>query len=164
MSWIAEAVHSAARELDSDYVSVLELTGDRRGLLVRGGFGFPEGVLGGVLPAGKENLPGYALHSAEPVLIEDFSTEARFGPSPVQRDPGVVSALGAPIGARSRQFGVIGAHSRSPNHFDSEDANFVQSRANVLGAASSALAARSSCATPRRAFVSWPTPRRRSCG
>jgi hypothetical protein len=43
---IEAAAEQAARELDGDYVSVLELTGDRRGMLVRGGYGFPEGVLG----------------------------------------------------------------------------------------------------------------------
>lgn len=132
---IDEAAKSAGRELGCDYVSVLELTGNGRGMLLRGGFGFPEGVLGGVIPAGREELPGYALNSAEPVLIEDFSTETRFSPSTVQRDLRVVSALAAPIGARGRQFGVIGAHSRSPRHFDSGDGSFLQSLANVLGAA-----------------------------
>ena len=48
---VAEAVAGAARELGTDFVSVLELTGDGRGLVVRAGHGFPEGVLGGVLPA-----------------------------------------------------------------------------------------------------------------
>jgi PAS domain S-box-containing protein len=132
---IEAAAEQAARELDGDYVSVLELTGDRRGMLVRGGYGFPEGVLGGVLPAGRDDLPGYALHSEGPVLIDDFATEKRFGPSPLQRDLDVVSALAASIGSRGRQFGVIAAHSQAPGHFDPEDANFLQSVANVLGAA-----------------------------
>jgi hypothetical protein len=43
---IEAAAEQAARALDGDYVSVLELTGDRRGMLVRDGYGFPEGVLG----------------------------------------------------------------------------------------------------------------------
>jgi PAS domain S-box-containing protein len=132
---IEAAAEQAARELDGDYVSVLELTGDRRGMLVRGGYGFPEGVLGGVLPAGRDDLPGYALHSEGPVLIDDFATEKRFSPSPLQRDLDVVSALAAPIGARGRQFGVIAAHSQASRHFYPEDANFLQSVANVLGAA-----------------------------
>jgi PAS domain S-box-containing protein len=132
---IEAAAERAARELDADYVSVLELTGDRRGMLVRGGYGFPDGVLGGVLPAGREDLPGFALNSEEPVLIDDFATEKRFGPSPLQRDLDVVSAVAAPIGARGRRLGAIAAHSRAPNHFDPEDADFLQSVANVLGAA-----------------------------
>jgi PAS domain S-box-containing protein len=132
---IDEAVERAASELGTDYVSVLERTGDGRGLLVRAGYGFPEGVLGGVLPVGERDLPGYALNSDGPVVIDDFGSEERFGPSPVQRDLGVVSAMAAPIGARGRHFGVIGVHSRSPHQFTADDAHFLQSIANVLGAA-----------------------------
>ncbi len=132
---IGEAVARVAGELGTDFVSLLELTGDRRGMLVRAGHGLPEGVLGGVLPASAQDLPGYALHSDRPIVIADFATETRFDPSPVQRDLGVVSALAAPIGARGRHFGVIGAHSRTPHTFSPEDANFLQSIANVLGAA-----------------------------
>jgi PAS domain S-box-containing protein len=132
---IEAAADGVARALDGDYVSILELTGDRRGMLVRGGYGFPDGVLGGVLPASREDLPGFALHSEGPLLIDDFATERRFGPSPLQRDLDVVSALAAPIGARGRRFGVIAAHSQAPRHFDPDDANFLQSVANVLAAA-----------------------------
>jgi PAS domain S-box-containing protein len=132
---IEAAAERAARELDGDYVSVLELTGDRRGMLVRAGYGFPAGVLGGVLPTDREDLPGFALRSEGPVLIDDFAREKRFGPSPLQRDLDVVSALAAPIGAGGRRFGVMAAHSQAPNHFDPEDAHFLQSVANLLGAA-----------------------------
>ena len=132
---IEAAAEQAARELDGDYVSVLELTGDRRGMLIRGGHGFPEGVLGGVLPANPEDLPGFVLHGDGPVLIDDFATEGRLGPSPLQRDLQVVSALAAPVGAPGRRFGVMVAHSRAPRHFDPDDAHFLQSVANLLGAA-----------------------------
>jgi len=132
---IEEAAACTARELGTDYVSVLELTRDGRGMLVRGAHGFPDGVLGGVLSAGHDELPGYALHSNGPVVIDDFGAETRFGPSPVQRDLGIVSAIAAPIGAQGRHFGVIGAHSRTPQHFSQDDAQFMQLIANVLGAA-----------------------------
>jgi PAS domain S-box-containing protein len=132
---IQQAVEGSARELETDYASVLELTGDGRGMLVRAGVGFPEGVLGGVLPAGPDELPGYALHADGPLIIADFAAEKRFGPSPVQRDLEVVSAMAAPIGARGRHFGVIGVHSRTPHRFSPDDAHFLQSVANVLGAA-----------------------------
>jgi PAS domain S-box-containing protein len=132
---IDEAAACAARELHTDYVSVLELTGDGLGLLVRGGFGFPEGVLGGVLSSSEEELPGYALRSNGPVVTDQLPAETRFGASPVQRELGVVSAAAAPIGARGRHFGVIGANSLAPAHFSQEDAHFLQLIANVLGAA-----------------------------
>ncbi len=125
----------AAHELGTDFVSVLELTGDGLGLLVRGGYGFPDGVLGGVLDTGREQLQGYALHSETPVIVGDFAAETRFEASPVQRDLGVVSAMAAQIGASGRQFGVVGAHSRTAQYFSPDDAHFLQSVANVIGAA-----------------------------
>jgi PAS domain S-box-containing protein len=132
---IGEAVESAARELGTDNASVLELTGDGRALLVRGGHGLPDGVLGGALYAGEEELPGFALHAEGPVVIDDFATETRFGASALQRDLAIVSAMAAPIGSRERLFGVLGANSRTPQYFSPDDANFLQALANVLGAA-----------------------------
>ncbi len=80
-------------------------------------------------------LPGYALRSDGPVVIDDFAAETRFGPSPVQRDLEVVSAIAAPIGSPGRHFGVIGAHDRTAQHFSVDDAHFLQAIANVIGAA-----------------------------
>jgi hypothetical protein len=42
---IDQAVAALRRELDTDYVAVLELTGDRRGLSIRAGSGLPDGVI-----------------------------------------------------------------------------------------------------------------------
>jgi PAS domain S-box-containing protein len=132
---IDEAVAHLTRELEADYVSVLELTGDRRGLLIRAGHGLPEGVIGGVLPPGRDELPGYALDSDQPILIEDFATETRFAPSPLQRDLGIVSAMAAPIGTPGGRFGVLGVSSRAAHRYSADDAFFVQAIANVIGAA-----------------------------
>jgi GAF domain-containing protein len=132
---IDQAVAHVARELGTDYVSVLEWTGDRRGLSVRAGHGLPDGVIGGVLPVTRDDLPGYALDSEGPLVTEDFASETRFGPSPLQRDLEIVSAMAAPIGTRGGRFGVLGASSRSPHKFSADDAFFLQAVANVVGAA-----------------------------
>jgi PAS domain S-box-containing protein len=132
---IEQAIALVAGELGTDYVSVLELTGDRRGLAIRAGHGLPDGVVGGVLPAGRDELPGYALHSDGPLVIDDFASETRFGASPVQRDLEIVSAMAAPIRTPGGRFGVLGASSRSAHKFSTDDAFFLQAVANVLGAA-----------------------------
>jgi hypothetical protein len=67
-----EAATTAARELETGYAAVLELTRDGRGLLVRAGHGLPHGVLGAVIPALADELPGYALQSGGPVVVKDF--------------------------------------------------------------------------------------------
>jgi PAS domain S-box-containing protein len=132
---VDEAVAVAARELDAELVSLLELTGDGKGLLIRAGHGWPEGVVGGVLSAEPVALPGFALRADGPVLVEDFSAEARFQPSELERDLGVVSSLAAPIGSAARDFGVLGAHTRRAAFFSRDDAHFAQALANVVGAA-----------------------------
>ncbi|MGH2715769.1 MAG: SpoIIE family protein phosphatase [Thermoleophilaceae bacterium] len=132
---IDEAVVHVARELGTDYVSVLELTRDRRGLSIRAGHGLPDGVIGGVLPPARDELPGFALDSERPLVTEDFASETRFGPSPLQRDLEIVSAMAAPIGTPGGRFGVLGASSRSPHKFSADDAHFLQAIANVIGAA-----------------------------
>src|SRR5688572_30774711 len=132
---IDQAVAALRRELDTDYVSVLELTGDRLGLSIRAASGLPDGVVGGVLPPGRDELPGYTLDSDQPLLIEDYADEVRFSPSPLQRDLGIASAVSAPIGTPGGRFGVLGASSRTPHAFTADDAHFVQAVANVIGAA-----------------------------
>jgi PAS domain S-box-containing protein len=132
---IEQSMSALTRELGTDYVSVLELTGDRRRLSIRAGQGLPEGVVGGMLSPDRDELPGYALHSDKPLLIEDFSTETRFAPSPVQRDLGIVSAMAAPIGTPDGRFGVLGTSSREAHRFTADDAHFLQAIANVIGAA-----------------------------
>jgi PAS domain S-box-containing protein len=129
------AVAVTARELEAELVSLLELTRDRLGLLIRAGHGFPPGVVGGVLSAGQADLAGYALRSDGPVVVEDFATEQRCEPSEVQRELGVVSAVAAPIGTAGRHFGVLDVHGRSPHRFGRDDAHFLQALANVVGAA-----------------------------
>jgi PAS domain S-box-containing protein len=114
---------------------VLELTGDGLGLLVRAGYGLPEGVVGGVIDTRRDQLPGYALDHDGPVIVEDFGTETRFDPTPVQTALGVVSALVVQIRAGGHQVGGIGVHSRTAREFSAEDAHFLQGLANVLGAA-----------------------------
>jgi PAS domain S-box-containing protein len=132
---LEDAAATAGGVLGTEYVTVLELTGDERGLLVRAGHGLPEGVVGGVLPADQDDLLGYALRADGPIVIDDFAKETRVRPSPVQTDLGVVSAMAAPIGALGRHFGVLGAHSLTARHFSADDAYFLQALANVLGAA-----------------------------
>ena len=132
---LEEAAEVTASELRTDYVAVMELTGDREGLLVRSGRGLPEDMVGDVLPAEQQSLLGHALRADTPVVVPDTATDQRFVPSRAQRELGIVSTLVAPIGARGRHFGLIATGSRSPLHVSADDAHFVQSLANVIGAA-----------------------------
>src|ERR1700741_2509783 len=132
---LEEAVEVAMRELRTDYVAVLELTGDREGLLVRAGLGLPDGMLGGVLLADEETVVDYAVQAAGPVVVSDLEAEDRFDTSAARRALGVVSGISAPIGARGRYMGALAAGSRTAQQFSPHDANFLMAIANTVGPA-----------------------------
>ena len=130
----AEVVEAAARELDLEIASLLELTRDGR-LLRRAVHGLPEDAVGEVLLPGPAGLPGYALKADRTVVVEDYSREDRFEKSAIQSELNIVSAIAAPIGARGRHFGVLVASSPTERRFSPDDVSFLQSVANVAGAA-----------------------------
>jgi PAS domain S-box-containing protein len=114
---IDEAAATAARVLGTESVRVLERS-DGGGLTVRASHGAP--------------APG----AYEPPL------EAMEAEGPVVRE----SSLAAPIRVEGAPFAVIEARSRTPRSFSPEEARFLQSLADVLGAA----AARTARAAGRR--------------
>jgi PAS domain S-box-containing protein len=138
---LEEAVRTAARELGTELASVLELTHDGAGLTVSSGVGWPSGVVGSVIPVDDRMASGYALDADDTVIVEDYAAEGRFGPSPVQQELGVVSAMVAPIGPQGRRFGLLAVHSPRPRHFTGNDAHFLRSLANVVAVAADRMRA-----------------------
>lgn len=138
---LGEAVRAAARELGTELASVLELTAGGQALVLRAGVGWPPEVVGSPIPVDEGMVSGYALRAGDAVIVEDYASERRFGPSPAQRQLGVVSAMVAPIGPPGRRFGLIGVHSRSAQHFRGNDVHFLRALANVIGAAAERMRA-----------------------
>lgn len=141
-----DAVATVSRTLDVELVKVLEVTGDPGALLLRAGVGWREGLVGRVtVPSEGASQAGFTLLSRTPVSVEDLAVETRFRPPALLLDHAVVSGVSAAIeapGPAGRSYGVLGAHSRRRRSFSPEDAAFLQSVANVIGA--SILRARSS--------------------
>jgi PAS domain S-box-containing protein len=130
----AEVVTAAARELDLEFAALLELTRDGR-LLRRTVHGLPPQTVGDVLGPGEDGLPGYALRADTTVVVEDYGKESRFAHSRMQQALDIASAVAAPIGSRGRHFGVLVVSCRVPRTYSPDDVSFVQSVANVAGAA-----------------------------
>ena len=130
----ADVVGAAVRELELEFASLLELTRDGR-LLRRAVHGLPASAVGGVLERGEEGMPGYTLRTDRLVVVEDYAREERFPKAPIELDMQMVSAMAAPIGARGRHFGVLAVGSTLPRSFSADDVSFLQSVANVAGAA-----------------------------
>lgn len=131
-----KAVVAVAGVLGVEYCKVLELLPDGKGLLLRAGVGWKEGLVGtATVPTCAESQAGYTLMSQEPVLVEDLKSEQRFSGPPLLHDHQVVSGLSVLIGSRGKPYGVLGAHTTRRRRFTKDDVNFLQAVANLLAAA-----------------------------
>jgi PAS domain S-box-containing protein len=133
---IDAAVALAARALEVEFASVLELRPESRTLLLRAGLGWRAGAVGRtVLPADSDSHAGYVLRSTGQVVVEDLGTDRRFGSSPLLSSHGVVSSLSVLVHGKERPFGILDAHASQRREFTIHDAHFLQSIANVLATA-----------------------------
>src|SRR5207253_9158605 len=74
-----EAIARATRNLEVEYGLVMELATGGGTLTPRAGVGWRENAVGHAsIGAGVESMSGFTLLGNEPVIVEDFSTEARF--------------------------------------------------------------------------------------
>ncbi|HMQ33005.1 MAG TPA: GAF domain-containing protein [Chloroflexaceae bacterium] len=130
------AVAAVARTLGVEHAGLLELLPDRATLRLRAGHGWSPGLVGeALISAGRGSQSGYTLAVDEPVIVEDLRAETRFAGSPLLHDHGVVSGASVIIRTPDGPFGVLGAFSVQRRRFTQDDIYFVQSVANVLGAA-----------------------------
>ncbi|WP_166177083.1 response regulator [Rubrobacter tropicus] len=128
-----DAVAFVARALGVEYAKVVELLPGGEELLVRAGVGWDEGVVGRTTEgADLGSQAGYTLLSEGPVIVEELSTETRFGRPPLLVEHGVVGGATVAIPGWDGPFGVLGAHTGGRRAFTEDDANFLQGVANVL--------------------------------
>ena len=132
-----DAVETVSRTLDNEMVKVLELLPDRSAVRLVAGVGWREGLLGrATVGVGLDSQAGYTLKSNEPVIVEDLRREPRFSGPPLLHEHGVVSGMSVIIhGVDGRPYGVLGTHTANRRVFTRDDVHFLQSVANVLGAA-----------------------------
>jgi PAS domain S-box-containing protein len=133
---LEQTVTRLAHTLQVEFSKVLELSPDGQTLRLRAGMGWQPGIVGhATVSAGPDTQAGYALLQNGPVLFEDLRAENRFRGAPILYDHGILSGLAVVIPGRGGPYGVLGAYSRTPRAFTQDDAQFLQSVANVLAAA-----------------------------
>ena len=134
---IARLTASYLRDaLGCDLTKVLDARAGADGLLVRGGAGWPAGVVGQrEVPAGNDSQGGYTLRTGGTVIVDDTRKESRFGIAPVLTDHGVRSGISVIIGGDPDDFGVLQADSLRPHQFDQSDGIVLQAFADVLAGA-----------------------------
>ncbi len=126
-------IEKTSQTLDVEYGKILELLPDGKSLLLRAGVGWRKGLIGKVtVGAGLDSQAGYTLISKEPVIVEDLRTETRFRGSPLLHEHGIISGMSAVIYGKDKPYGSIDVHTTRTREFDINDANFLQSVANII--------------------------------
>jgi len=131
-----EAVRAVAETLHVELAKYLELSPRQDSFVLRAAVGWPKGLVGtATIPAGGHlSYAGYVISEGHPVSVQDMSTETRFTPMPLLVERGVVSGLSVVVYGDHGALGVLGGHSRTGRHFTEDEADFLQTIANVVSA------------------------------
>src|SRR4051794_33183970 len=133
---LTKAAMLAGQGLGVTRAKVLELVPPGDKLLIRAGVGWEPDVVGNAtIEADRASPAGYALLTGEPVTSEDLENDQRFRCPEVLRRHGIRSAVNVIIRGNDGPFGVLEVDSQQARHFTDDDANFLQSYANLLAAA-----------------------------
>ncbi len=126
-----------AQSLDVDDCKILELLPDDNFLLLRSSVGLEKELTDRVtLETDCKSQAGYALLSGKPVISDNLNEETRFTGSSLLHQNEYISGVSTIIpGKENQPFGVLEAHSILEHQFSWDDANFLQSVANILSAA-----------------------------
>lgn len=132
----AQAAEMVRTILEVDFCDIQKRSDDGR-LLIVGGAGWPEGVIGSSeASGGGTSQAGYTIEIDEPVVVKNLAAETRFRPSPFMLSQGVVSGLTVVIDSgEDVPWGVIGARTREPRDFKASDIDFLRTLASTLGQA-----------------------------
>jgi PAS domain S-box-containing protein len=133
---LQESLNFLRNTLNLDYTGVFEDRQDGGDLVLSAAAGWETAMAGQArVPNGNGSLAGFALQMQQPIVAEDFDTEARFRVSQFERDQHVASGIAAVIFSAGKAVGVLVAESSRRHIFGWSDVHFLQAVANVLGTA-----------------------------
>ena len=134
---LTEACRLVGGALRTDLAKVAELLPDGNGMRIRAGVGWRPGVLNQVVVASDKDSPEGLTLIDGAVISPDIRREQRFAYHGFLIEHGVKAFVNVLIlsGKGHPPFGVLQVDSRSPREFHQSDIAFLQSYANLLGAA-----------------------------
>lgn len=126
-----------AQSLNVEACKILELLPEANSLLLRSGVSCEQDLINkATVEIDFKSQAGYALLSGKPVISGNLHEETRFTGSSLLHQNQFISGVSTIIPGRENQpFGVLEAHSTKEHQFSEDDANFVQSVANILSTA-----------------------------
>jgi signal transduction histidine kinase len=132
---LATAVGGLREALRVDFCEVFELC-DQSSLVLRAGDGWPGDRIGRHrFDTTADCEAGLALRSADPLIVVDQTTEARFHVGSLPSELGARCGVTVRIPGRVAPLGVLGVHARGMREFTPEDIYFQQSVATLVGSA-----------------------------
>ncbi|NWG45806.1 MAG: GAF domain-containing protein [Alphaproteobacteria bacterium] len=135
---LTEACRLTSRALETELAKVMELREDGQSLRVVAGVGWQDGIVGEeTVPALQSSSEGFALATGKPVVSESERSEERFDYADFLKRHGVKAMVNVVIpGADGqRPYGLLQVDSTKPRDFSKNDVEFLQSYANLVGAA-----------------------------
>lgn len=122
--------------LDTELVALLELSADGHTLHLVEGVGWKRGVVGELdVYSIEETQSGYTIATGGPVIVPDLAAEKRFKVWPAVAEHGAKAGMSVRIGGAEKPFGALSAYTTRAGRFTRDEANFLQSVANVIAAA-----------------------------
>jgi two-component sensor histidine kinase len=137
-SILDKACELTATALATDLSKIMRLEDSGRVLRVVAGVGWAEGVVGEeTIPAVANSSEGFALKTGRPAISEDFAEEDRFDYADFLKRHGVEAMVNVVIPGPDGKppYGLLQVDSRIPRDFTTSDVEFLQSYANLVGAA-----------------------------
>lgn len=134
---LQRACELVARGFRAPIAKVLEALPGKDEMLLRAAVGVPPEVATTgktIVPGGHGSAAGYTMLADEPV-ISHVPTETRFEPSEVVRQMSVVVSLNVLILCKDRAYGTLEVDCQDEREFTTAGISFLQTYANLLGAA-----------------------------
>jgi PAS domain S-box-containing protein len=124
-------VTSLSKELlDLDFSTLMLMSDDQSGLVIRDTLGFPEQTIGNYALLKGQGLSTHVVLTKKPAVVLDFQQETRFEIPSLVVEKNIRSALCVPMMLGEDIFGVLIGHTLQPRLFSEEAIRIYQSFAN----------------------------------
>jgi PAS domain S-box-containing protein len=130
---LTEALDAIRRVAQADRVMLLDVPSESAELVLR--CASPPIADAVVAPAGSHSLAGYTALTRKTVLVEDAATDKRFDSASTLPKWETRAAIAAPVFGPGGVRAVLVAEGTAPHTFSQSEVTFIESVANVIGAA-----------------------------
>jgi len=121
--------------LSIEFASVHQLEANGLTLRTVAISGLPNECIDGVMSAHEGSMARYVLDAAEPVIVRDLRTITQFEVPNFLRESQAASGISVVIHGAKGHWGILQAHCTRVRTFGEDDFHFLQSVANIIGAA-----------------------------